>query len=99
MEKKMEKEKEVKEGEAHGGRATYAELNNYCVQLSEQNRQLIARLREAEAAGFFRRMDYLFRVVENPGGFDHGFVTECADEIRQALFTPAQEGEAAKGGE
>lgn len=71
-------------------KATYEELANYCSQLLQQNRQLRERIALADTDAAVRRLGFLFRVVENPGCFDHAFIEECAAEIRTAL-TPRED--------
>ena len=44
---------------------SYEQLENVAHQLSEQSRQLYAKLQEANMANMFKRLDYLFKVVEN----------------------------------
>lgn len=84
---------ESKESEAQEQRkATYEELNNYCIQLYQQNKQLVAQLKQVEMNNMFKRLDYLFKVVENSGMFDHDFVVECTDEIKQAMIIPEEAG-------
>lgn len=71
---------------------SYEELNNYCVQLYNQNKQLAAQLQQMNAANLFKRLDYLFLVVQNKEAFksEEGFWEDCVHEIREAL-TIAQE--------
>lgn len=78
-------------------KATYEELNGYCMQLYEQNRQLAGRLRERDMASLFKRLDCLFLVLENKDCFSAEFVGDCADEIKSALGVPG--GGAVSGGE
>jgi len=83
--------KEEKSVENQGQRkATYEELNNYCIQLYQQNRQLAAKLEQMNADNLFKRLDYLFRVIEDCGVFDHAFVEECTKEIMQAMAIPEE---------
>lgn len=77
--------KEVKD---EGKRATYEELNSYCLQLFNQNKQLVEQLRQKELANLFKRLDYLFLVLRNKDSFNADFVGNCAEEIQGALVMP-----------
>lgn len=88
------------EGQEQNRKATYEELNNYCIQLYNQNKQLIEQLKQREMAGLFKRLEFLFKVVENSGKFDPAFVGNCTAEITQALTPePNSEAEQEKGKE
>ena len=62
-------------------RWSYEELNNIAVQLSEQNRQLHIQLQQANMTNAFKRLDYLFKIVENSAIFNTEFVDSCISEI------------------
>lgn len=79
-------------------KATYEELNNYCVQLLQQNQRLTAQVRQMDVSNMLRRLDYLFKVVENEGCFDGDFVEGCVSEIKGALTPPKGEDANADGG-
>lgn len=79
-------------------KATYEDLNNYCVQLLEQNKQLAARLRQTDLSNLFKRLDYLFMVLGSKDCFDTEFVLQCADEIKRAMSVPSEEEQAGEGG-
>ena len=66
---------------------SYEQLENIAHQLSEQSRQLYQKLQEANMANVFKRMDYLFKVVEFSSSFSDAFVLNCTSEI-QDLITP-----------
>lgn len=78
---------------------SYEELENVAAQLSAQNRQLYARVQSMDMTNIFRRLDYLFKVVENAHAFPEDFVTECAIEIRDMLTVPEAEDEPKNSGE
>lgn len=81
---------------------SYEELENVVRGLSEQNNMLIAQLRERNTAMMFKRLDYLFKILENNGLFDYVFIEEVVKEITEALEvkkeeepkTPESDGEA-----
>lgn len=88
MKENMEKP-EVKENE----KMSYEQLENVAHQLSEQVRQLYAKLQEANLESMFKRLDYLFRVVENAHSFSVDFVNKCTSEIESLMTLPDPEDE------
>lgn len=54
-------------------------------QLYERNQQLVEALNEKNTAMMFKRLDYLFKVVEQSHMFDDEFVTKCIDELQKTL--------------
>lgn len=65
---------------------TYEQLNDACQQLFQQNQQLRLQLQEANMVNVFRRMDYLFKVLELSNCFkDQEFVASCEEELKEAL--------------
>lgn len=67
---------------------TYEELENVCHQLSEQSRNLYERLRESDMTNLFKRLDYLFAVVEHIDKFPKEFGEKCVAEIVDSLTIP-----------
>jgi hypothetical protein len=78
----MEKKEVTKE------KLTYEELNNVCHQLSEQSRTLYQQLQEANLTNAFRRLDYLFAVLDKHEFFEDSFVEKCAAEIVNMITIP-----------
>lgn len=72
---------------------SYEQLENIAHQLSEQSRQLYAKLQEANMANIFKRLDYLFKVVENACSFNEEFITKCVAEIEELMTVPEEEGD------
>lgn len=72
---------------------SYDELKNVAGQLSQQNQQLNMMLQQSNMTNMFKRMDYLFKVLELQHCFDSEFVITCSDEIKE-LMTPPVEDEA-----
>lgn len=81
----MEENKEIKK------KLTYEELENAAHQLSEQSRQLYTRLQEAELSNLFKRLDYLFKVLDFNTFFPEEFVDNCAKEILDIMTIPKEE--------
>ena len=81
----MEEQKENKKK----AQLSYEELNNVARQLSEQNRQLQQMLQNTQ--NVFRRLDYLFRVVEIKDFIPDDFKKACAKEIIELMTIPDDE--------
>lgn len=78
----MKKEVEMKKAnEPKNEKLTYEQLENVCHQLSEQSRNLYQKLQEADMTNMFKRLDYLFAVVENREAFPKEFADKCINEI------------------
>jgi len=65
---------------------TESELNAACGQLYQK---LMKEIQMRDMTNMFRRMDYLFKVVENRACFNSDFVGDCVEEIETAL-TPVE---------
>ena len=67
---------------------SYEQLENVCHQLSEQSRTLYQKLQEANMTNLFKRLDYLFAVIENISVFPEDFGKKCIDEIVLSMTVP-----------
>jgi hypothetical protein len=92
MEKKNVTMNVTKNDNAKEGKLTYEQLNNACAELYQQNQKLIMEIRQLNQANMFKRLDYLFKVVENSNNFKPDFVVSCTEEIEEAM-TVAEEPE------
>lgn len=72
---------------------SYEQLNDACNQLLQQNRQLAVRNRELEQFTMNKRLDYLFKVVENSSKFNGSFVADCVNEIEEVMTIPQDKDE------
>lgn len=70
---------------------SYEELENVAHQLSEQSRQLYAKLQQVELEKVYKRLDYLFKVMEFPTFFNDSFVEACAKEIEEIMTISEEE--------
>ena len=70
---------------------TYEQLENYAKQLSIQAQRMAKQINDYQAILDSKRMDYLFKVIENPISFEEDFVNECAKEIAMALTVQEEE--------
>lgn len=76
-------------------RLTYEQLNDACNQLFQQNQQMRKAIEELNMANMFKRLDYLFKVVENAGTFkDSDFLNSCMDEIKETLTLQPEDNKA-----
>lgn len=64
---------------------SYEELNDTARQLSEQNQILYNKLQELNMVNVFKRLDYLFKVLETNDMFNSDFVIKCSKEITDIL--------------
>lgn len=69
---------------------SYEELEQVAQQLSQQTQQLYARLQQADMTNAFKRLDYLFKVMENHLVFSNKFVEACAKEIEDTMTIPEE---------
>lgn len=67
---------------------SYEELENVCHQLSDQSQTLYRKLQEANLSNMFKRLDYLFAVIENKDAFPDDFVKKCVDEVVSSMTLP-----------
>lgn len=67
---------------------TYEQLENYVNQLASQNMALNKRVAELSEISMFKRIDYLFKVIENKDSFDESFVETCSNEIVDVMTPP-----------
>ena len=94
---KMNSVKNDSEANAPKQKLTYKQLNDVCNQLFQQNQELRKGLQEMNAVNMFKRLDYLFKVVELASTFkDSDFINSCMDEIKEALTIPADNKENGK---
>ena len=97
------KEVEFKKSEVSKDKLTYEQLENVCHQLSEQSRTLYQQLQEASMENFFKRLDYLFKVVDNAIAFTsrgyQDFISKCVEEIVSSMKIPEPEEEETKSEE
>lgn len=83
----MEESKSFKlKGAEQPEKMSYEQLENIAHQLSEQNRQMYAKMQEMDMVNMFKRLDYLFKVVENGTMFDPDFLNKCIDEIENVML-------------
>jgi len=81
------------------GKLTYEELQNAAnalhsknQYLENQNQQLIMKVKELSDFTAFKRLDYLFKVLEFADRFPSDFVISCSEELQTALtIQPAEE--------
>lgn len=64
---------------------SYDELENAANELLMQNQQMYNELQKANMANVFKRLDYLFKVVEFNTSFNTEFVNSCVAEIEDMM--------------
>jgi len=70
---------------------SYEELEKAANGLLEQRNQLMARVQQLSEVAAFKRIDYLFKVVENADKFPSNFVITCTEELVQTMSIPEKE--------
>lgn len=78
---------------------SYEQLENIAHQLSEQSKQLYMKLQAANMNNTFKRLDYLFKVVENGHMFKQDFLEKCITEIEDIMTVPEEESSESNQGE
>ena len=73
---------------------SYEQLENIAHQLSEQAKQLYMKLQAANMGNMFKRLDYLFKVVESGHMFKQDFLEKCIAEIEELMTVPEEDEEA-----
>lgn len=71
---------------------SYEQLEREVTGLKGMNNQLIMQLQQMNMGNLFKRLDYLFKVVEFREAFNPDFVSRCAEEI-EGHMTPPEVGE------
>lgn len=89
----MEENKETTQAPEQPKQLSYEQLKNVAGQLQQQNMQLRKALQEANFSNMFKRLDYLFKVMEYPHMFSDEFVQKCAVEIESLITIPEPEEE------
>ena len=69
---------------------SYEQLEQVAHQLSEQARQLYSQLQKSNMTNMFKRLDYLFKVVENGHMFKQDFFEKCIAEIEELMTVPEE---------
>lgn len=91
-------ENSKKEQQEEAKRLSYSELENVCHQLSAQaqqlnaqNQQLRVALNDANLTNLYKRLDYLFEVINKDNPYlSVDFKKQCANEIETLMATPEQ---------
>ena len=80
----MEETKEVK-------KLSYEELEKVAHGLNNQCQTLYKELQNANMLNTFKRLDYLFKVVENINEFPQEFTKHCIEEVVNIMTVPEEE--------
>lgn len=80
----MEEKKEKVQAE----KPSYEQLEREVAGLKGMNNQLIMQLQQMNMGNLFKRLDYLFKVVELREAFNADFATRCAAEIEGHMTPP-----------
>lgn len=67
---------------------TYEDLNKEVTGLKSMNSQLLMQLQQMNMSNLFKRLDYLFKVIESKDAFSKEFYNNCSTEIEEYLTLP-----------
>lgn len=70
---------------------TYEELEQKCVEIMNQNRYITTQAQKMQEALAYRRIDYLFKVLDKADLFSTTFVNDIVKEIEDTLTTVQEE--------
>ena len=72
---------------------SYEELKNVAAQLQHQNEQMRNAIIKLDYTNTFKRLDYLFKVIEFSIQFPDDFITNCINEIVDMMTVKEEEKE------
>lgn len=85
-------EEEVKKEEQKAPvKLTYEQLESVAHQLQSQNQQLFQQINAIRIENMFKRLEFLFKVVEDSDRFPSDFVIKCTDEIVDMMTLKEEE--------
>lgn len=87
----MEEKKETTQAPEQPKQLSYEQLKDIAGQLQQQNQQLRRMLAESNYSNIFKRLDYLFKVMEYAHMFSDEFVQKCSTEIEASIAVPDSE--------
>ena len=58
--------------------------------MEEQKKKVVEMLQAANMSNMFKRLDYLFKVVENGHMFKQDFLEKCIAEIEEIMTVPEE---------
>ena len=96
--KKAEKKAKVSNPEQPAAPSA-EQLTQLVDQLYGRNQQLVEALNEKNTALMFKRMDYLFKIIENSHMFSDDFVVKCIKELQNTLDISENKEEMVEDGE
>ena len=72
---------------------SYEQLEEVANNLHKQCTALYEELQKVSMVNLFKRLDYLFKVVENSNAFSEEFASKCVEEIEMLMTTPTEKTE------
>lgn len=79
---------EEKNEKVQAEKPSYEQLEREIAGLKGMNNQLIMQLQQMNMGNLFKRLDYLFKVVESREAFNADFADRCAEEIEGHMTPP-----------
>jgi hypothetical protein len=65
---------------------SYEELNNVCMQLSEQNERMKAHIDSLNRQQMFARLEFLFKVIEFKPSFPSEIFVKAVNEVSEIMY-------------
>lgn len=86
---KVNSKKEKKEDK----KLSYDELKNYASQLVDVNNKMKKVIEELSNESFLKRIDILFKVLDNKELFGNEFTAMCIEELKEIITIKREEEE------
>lgn len=65
---------------------TYEQLTNKVAGLEGLNNQLMKQIQQVSLGNLFKRIDYLFKILENKEAFSEEVIIKTSKEIEEFMF-------------
>lgn len=72
---------------------SYEELEQRVIGLQSMNQQLMMQIQKMDLSNVLKRLDYLFKVLEQGHYFNTDFVDKVVQEIESTITVPEEETE------
>ena len=82
---------EEKNEKTQATKPSYEQLERDIIGLKGVNNQLLMQLQQMNMGNLFKRLDYLFKVIESGNMFKQYFLEKCIAEVESLMTVPEQE--------
>lgn len=91
MEKVKEMNQKNQKERGENKKLSYEELKNYATQLVDMNNRMKKVIEELSNENFLKRIDILFKVLDNKELFGNEFTTMCVEELKEIITINREE--------